>query len=363
MTTTTLSPEVAQASDARVIRSKAPVIPSKARALQDAILRVPLLGKLLGANLALAATALVAHEVFPSTSIALQLGVPLAVSFVVTGLLVWLALRPIAELEATAERVSRGDFAARVPESILADRAILGLSVTMNRLLDRVENDRTRIQYLAGRSVRARDIEREAVARELRESVAQTVAAVALQITSAQRVNTDMEVEQQLERARALVQQLTEDMRCVADALYPGTLGEFGLLNAVKALVRRVERRTATHVEVDGWSFDTRRPSIQAASALYRVADEALRNIAQHADAKRARVTLRSTDAEVILEIEDDGRGVDMRVNDPLQAGLGLFSAKVVLALAGGDLQISSAPNTGTRIVARVPATGPQRNQ
>ena len=269
MTTTALSHEVGLPGDARVI-------PSNARDLQLGllrplwlrVLRVSLLAKLLGANLILASTAIVAHEVFPSTSIALQLGAPLSVSFVVTGLLVWLALRPIAELEATAERVSRGDFAARVPESILADRAILGLSVTMNRLLDGVENDRTRIQYLAGRSVRARDIEREAVARELRDSVAQTVAAVALQIASAQRVNSDMEVEQQLERARSLVQQLTEDMRCVAEALYPGTLGEFGLLNAVKALVRRAERRSDTQVEVDGHLFNAPTFSVQAASAL-----------------------------------------------------------------------------------------------
>ena len=346
------------------------VIPSKARDLQlgllrsswSRVLRVPLLGKLLGANLLLAVSAMFAHVVFPSTSMALQLGVPLAVSFVVTGLLVWLALRPIAELEATAERVSRGDFTARVPESVLSDRAIQGLSATMNRLLDRVEGDRARIHYLAGRSVRARDIEREAVARELRDSVAQTVAAVGLQIASAQRVNNDMLVEQQLERARSLVQQLTEDMRCVADTLYPGTLGEFGLLNAVKALVRRLERRTGTQVEVEGRELDTKDLSMQAASALYRAADEALRNIAQHAEAKHVRVMLRNTDGEAILEIEDDGCGVDMRLKDPLQAGLGLFSAKAVLALTGGDLQISSAPNAGTRIVARVRASGPPRN-
>jgi signal transduction histidine kinase len=149
----------------------------------------------------------------------------------------------------------------------------------------------------------------------------------------------------------------------VAEALYPGTLGELGLFNALNALARRVGRRAATHIEVSGDSRSASDLSTQSASALYRVADEALRNIAQHADAKRARVTLQTADGEVILTVEDDGRGVDMRTNDPLQAGLGLFSAKVVLALAEGDLQISSAPNAGTRIVAHVPASGPPRDQ
>jgi signal transduction histidine kinase len=59
----------------------------------------------------------------------------------------------------------------------------------------------------------------------------------------------------------------------------------------------------------------------------------------------------------VCLEVEDDGRGMDLRTRDPVQAGLGLFSARAVLALAGGELQISSAPGLGTRVVARVPVT------
>jgi two-component system sensor histidine kinase UhpB len=324
--------------------------------LRSDILGVPLLGKLLGANVVLTIMAFVGHELFPTTSMALQIGIALVLSFVISGLLAWLALRPIVELEATAERVYEGDFSVRVPKSELADRDVQQLATTMNRLLDRVESDRARIHYLAGRSVRARDIERESVARELRDSLAQTVSAVSLQIAAAQRVNGTPEVEQQLGRAQLLVQQLTEDMRGVAETLFPGTLTEFGLVNAVRALARRTSRRTLTDIEVDGTDFGAATVlSAQAASALYRVADEGLRNVAQHANAQSARVTIRSDEASVTLEIEDDGRGVDLRAHDPMQAGLGLFSAKVVLALAGGDLQISSAPRAGTRVVARIP--------
>ena len=321
----------------------------------NALLRVPLLGKLVGANAGVLLFALAGHWLRPDASATAEVAVALSLSFVATTFLVWLALRPIVELEATADRVADGDFAARVPDSPLADRDAQRLADTMNRLLDRVETDRARIQYLAGRSVRARDIEREAVARELRDSFAQTVAAVSLQLAAAQRVNGDPEVEQQLERARMLVNQLTEEMRDVADTLYPGTLGEFGLLNAVRALARRAQRSAHIEVSVSGEGF-TSRLSSQAASALYRVADESLRNLAQHAHASRARVALRSEGGEAVLEVEDDGRGMDMRRADPLQAGLGLFSARAVLALAGGDIQISSAPGRGTRVIARVPA-------
>lgn len=325
--------------------------------LSSGVLRVPLLGKLLGANLVIVIAAIGTHLAFPSASMAAQLGIMLVLSFVATGVLVWLALRPIVQLESTAERVSEGDFRARVPQSSLADRDIARLSSTMNRLLDRVQSDRAQIQHLAGRSVRARDIERESLARELRDSLAQTLAAIALKVAAARGSNVDPAVDSCLQDTRDLIQQLSDEMRSVAETLYPGTLQEFGLSNAIEALARRVSRRSRLRVEVAGGLFNAPL-SARTASALYRVADEALRNVEQHAEADHARVTLRSN-GHVSLEIEDDGRGVDLKLSDPLQAGLGLFSARTVLALVGGELQIASAPGLGTRVTANVPASPP----
>lgn len=318
------------------------------------ILRTPLLGKLLGANLVVVLAAVAEHYALPGTPVAFRLATVLLLSFGVTALLVWLALRPIAQLEATADQVSAGDFNARAPVSPIADHNIARLSATLNRLLDRVQADRARIHYLAGRSVRARDIERESVARELRDSLAQMVSGIALQLAAARLSNSDPAVDQQLERMRQLVEELTDQMRGVADTLYPGTLGEFGLVNGLRALGRIMARRSRVHFEVDAEPFQTQL-SPSAAGALYRVADEALRNVGQHALARHARVLLRSEDGVVRLEIEDDGRGVDVQASDPLQAGLGLFSARAVLALEGGELQISGAPGRGTRVTAWVP--------
>ena len=327
--------------------------PAVKRSLWRSFLRVPLLWKVLGANVLVLAAAIAGHFALPFTSATVQLTILLLLTFVMNGVLVWLALRPIAQLEQTADRVTAGDFSARVPDSLVADRDMARLSSTVNRLLDRVGSDRARIHYLAGRSVRARDVEREAVARELRDSLAQTLAGIGMQLSAASALNADPRVAEQISTAREMLEHLTDDMRSVAETLYPGTLGEFGLVNAIEALARRISRRSPLSVDIDASGFDVRMSSA-AASALYRVTEEALKNIEQHANARTARVVLRS-DGEVTLEIEDDGRGVDMRTSDPLQAGLGLFSAKAVLALAGGELQISSAPGLGTRIQARIP--------
>jgi two-component system, NarL family, sensor histidine kinase UhpB len=348
-----MTTSVFHASSVAVTEARTAFSTSVKRA-SSSILRVPLLGKILGANLVLTSGALIAHAVFPDASMAMQLGVVLALSFLVTGALAWLALRPLAQLETVAEQVSQGDFAARVSDSPIADRNIARLSTTLNRLLDRVQADRARIQYLAGRSVRARDIERETVARELRDSLAQMVAGIALQLSATRQASDDPRVTGELAQTSELLQQLSDEMRSVAETLYPGTLGEFGLLNALSALGRITSRRSGVHIEVEAGPFDALLPAA-AAGALYRVAEEALRNVAQHSHASRAHLSLRSGADVVVLEIEDDGRGIDLKLSDPLQAGLGLFSARAVLALVGGELQISSAPGKGTRVLARVP--------
>lgn len=318
-----------------------------------AALRVPLLWKLLGANLVLVASMLIAHSALPQTSTVVELVVLLVLSFLATSALVWLALRPLSGLEHTAELVSRGDFAARADESPLADTQMRRLTSTVNRLLDRVESDRARIHYLAGRGVHARDIEREAVARELRDSFAQTLGGIGMQLSTLQRVARDTDVREGLENTHTMVKDLTEEIRSVAETLYPGTLAQFGLVNAIEALGRRVARRSGMTVAVEGCKL-TPVVSQQTVRALYRVAEEALRNVEQHGYARTVRIELACND-QVTLDIEDDGRGIDMRAHDPLQAGLGLFSAKAVLALLGGELQISSGPGLGTRVTARVP--------
>lgn len=317
------------------------------------VLRVPLLWKVLGANLVLIAGMLLAHFTFPRTPTAVEVGVLLTFSFLATAGLIWLALHPLTALEATADTVSAGDFTARAPESALADRQMQRLIATVNKLLERVEADRARIHYLAGRGVRAREIEREAVARELRDSFAQTLAGIAMQLSAAKLINRDPNLKQSLEATGAMVHDLTEEMRSVAETLYPGTLAEFGLVNAIEALARRVGRRSGLNVSVDA-PMCVSTLAAPAICALYRVAEEALRNVEQHGQAQNVRITL-GCNGHTTLDLEDDGRGIDMRAHDPLQAGLGLFSAKAVLALTGGELQISSAPGRGTRVTARVP--------
>jgi signal transduction histidine kinase len=91
------------------------------------------------------------------------------------------------------------------------------------------------------------------------------------------------------------------------------------------------------------------------AAALYRVAQEALRNVERHARAESARLTLRADGAHVILDVTDDGRGFDVAEAEARRPGMGLFSMRERLGLVGGALDVHTSPGRGTRVRARAP--------
>ena len=127
-------------------REPSPPLPG----LLERALRVPLLGKLAGANLVIVVAALLAvvaerRSILPGTAVSI-LALALGLSLLVNLVLVHVALRPLSDLEATAARVSGGDLEARVTPSILADRDMARVGTTLNTLLDRLTEDRERVR-------------------------------------------------------------------------------------------------------------------------------------------------------------------------------------------------------------------------
>ncbi len=317
----------------------------------ERILRMPLIGKLLGANMLVALAALTVSAVFGHPGSFALVCVALAISFVVNALLVRLALVPLDELDEVAIRVAEGDFSARAPVSRLADAQIAELADALNRLLSRVESDRARIQHLVRQSLRVREAEHAHIAEELREATAQQLSGLAMHLSAAVRECPDPAVAPNLVAARDIAARMVEDVQSVAESVYPGLLGEFGLPAALEALGRRASRRSNVAVEV---SADREITALSQAlvTALYRVADEAVRNVELHAHAGRIRINLSREGSTITLQIEDDGTGFDVAAEDRASSGVGLFRARELLAHAGGEMQISSAPGSGTSVVA-----------
>ena len=330
------------------------------RATTGRVLRAPLLAKLAGANLLIVASALIGVAIEQRThvtpGVVSILAMALGASLVVNLALVYVALRPLSDLQATAERLSAGNLEARVPLSRLADRDMARVGATLNKLLDRLTEDQRRVRRLATQVISAQDDERARVARELHDSTAQILTAVMLQLGAAARENSSVTLDERFATLRELVAEALEEVRSLSHTMHPRLLDDLGLAAALGWLGRQTRAQESLDVQIDAADFD---PPIepQRAAALYRVAQEAMRNAARHAAARHVTVRLWRDGERAVLEVSDDGRGFDVRRAEERRPGMGLFSMRERMGLVNGQLEVTSEPQGGTRIVAKVPLT------
>lgn len=331
------------------------------------LLGVPLFYKILIANaviiigVATAGTATTAAFVraTPERStvelIGLLTGIGLIISVMVNILILRLALRPISQLEATAARVQKGDLDARVPYSPLADRDLAHLRWTFNGMLDSLATFRRQLRKMAARALKAEEEERKRIARELHDGTAQTLAALMIRLRLARGAGDAAERDALLDVVRDEIEGALEDVRRFARGLRPPALDELGLVPAIESHVRMMEEASGVEIDVDAQAI--RGLLIPDAElALYRIVQEAISNAVRHANPEHVRVRVSRGAGAVTASVSDDGRGFDVdEVMAGRAAGLGLFGMKERAAYVGGEVEITSAPGQGTRIVATMP--------
>jgi signal transduction histidine kinase len=320
------------------------------------ILGIPLEMKLLGANLIIvivAVTVLGATSIQPARLADVYVFVvALIVGAAMNIALVKLALGPIDALERVSRRVSEGRLGERVPVSLVADRGLTHLSTTINQMLDTLEAGRDRMRKLGAEVVYAEERERAQVARELHDSVAQTLAAASFQVAAAANEIGNHQAFPRLAEVRELLRTAIEEIRNVSRSLHPRVATDLGLSSALEALGDATQQRSLVTVRVNVDICEVVIPAAVSAT-LYRVAQEALRNVERHSDAGRATVSLRARPGYVELEVSDDGRGLDGPL-EKKRADSGFATMRERLSLAGGELHIDSPGDRGTRVIAWV---------
>lgn len=344
----TISPAFASARDRPAAR-----IPSWLRA----VLAIRLQAKVLGANLVILGIASAALWALPgagairSQDLIIILGA-LAAGVCVNYALIRVALKPVDDLERIARRVSQGRLSERVPPSLVADSGLAHLATTMNEMLDTLAASRDRMRKLGADVVYAQERERAQVAHDLHDSVAQTLAAASFQIAAAINDIGSNTGAAHLKDARELLRTALEEVRNVSRSLYPRVAEDLGLPTALEALGDATRQRSLIDVKV---RTDIAGVIIPPAlfTTLYRIAQEALRNVEKHADAGTATVSLSARPGLVELEINDDGCGSDSLVTRA-RANSAFDRVRERLSLAGGELHIDSTRDSGTRVVARI---------
>jgi two-component system sensor histidine kinase UhpB len=224
-----------------------------------------------------------------------------------------------------------------------ADPEVTELARSFNEMLAGLESER---RESARAALAAQEGERLRIARELHDEVGQALTAVVLQLDRAVRTTGSTDVAEAREGVRAAL----EEVRELARRLRPEALDDLGLGSALAALTLEVSRRTGLRIDR---KVDPALPALGAEEELvvYRVAQEALTNVARHSEARTARVEVAPRNGRVELTVRDEGRGF---VADKVRDGNGLRGMRERAVLVGAALTIDSREGVGTTVRLRL---------
>jgi PAS domain S-box-containing protein len=215
------------------------------------------------------------------------------------------------------------------------------------------------LRALARRLLQAQEQERGRLAREMHDDWTQRLAVLAIDAVKLERRLGDPNAARTLLHAmREQLVALSEDVHALSRQLHPSILDDVGLVEALRSECAAFARREGIAVAYHGGAVPTEMPR-DVALCVYRVAQEALRNIARHAAVKEASVSLGGGHGELVLCVQDRGAGFDpSRVRST--PGLGLSSMQERAHLIEAELSIRSQPGQGTTVTLRVPLTASQ---
>ena len=226
------------------------------------------------------------------------------------------------------------------------------------RLFEELQHGREQMRQLAQQTVSAQEEERARLSRELHDEAGQLLTALKLRLDLMRR-DFGVEAEgmsQQLVEAVDLADTIMARLHTLARDLRPPALDTAGLDPVLAGLCRDFAGWSKLTVHYQG--LDLPELTASAKICLYRFLQEALTNVAKHAQASQVSVRLEAIDSQVLLSIEDDGRGFDQAVEVagvPSSRSIGLLGLRERLELLGGWLELETGPGYGTRLTAHLP--------
>lgn len=277
----------------------------------------------------------------------------------------YLALLGLAMVAGGAPRQGAGDLALTVvgpPPAVCTycqnSSYVYGVLEEMNRTLAEAREAQEQLRRLSSLSLSAQEEERKRIARDLHDDTAQSLTSLLVRLRLLERMGDPGKAREGLLELRELAAETLEGVRRLALDLRPSALDDLGLAAALRWYVSEFTQRWGIEVELEIVGLDGRLPA-EVELVLYRVAQEALTNVAKHAQASRVKVTLEQRGRRVRLVLADDGCGFDVEAAlRSKERGLGLFGMEERLSLVGGKVSIQSQPGHGTRVEAEVTLKG-----
>ncbi len=267
-------------------------------------------------------------------------------------------LQPLEELGRRANKIAWGDFsAARSPVGGIAE--IDELRATLNQMADRIRTYQSAMRNYVAAVTRGQEEERLRLGHELHDDTVQSLIALSQELERAQRnvPAAAVDLRERLTELRGLTSSIIGDLRRYISDLRPVYLEDLGLIPALEKLVGDLSTSQSVGAELKVVGTP-RRLSSDGELTIFRIVQEAMKNIGQHAQASRVEVKLEFDSDGITVFIEDDGVGFEApeTPSELTERGhFGLMGMQERAMLLGGWLSIGSEPGQGTKIVTYLP--------
>ncbi len=221
-----------------------------------------------------------------------------------------------------------------------------------------IADSENRLRLLSSQLLRSQEDERRTIARDLHDEMGQVVTAISLQMQRAVETEETDKKDILIGQAISAAEHLLEHVHLIVSRLRPNILDDFGLEAALDTYLRDYEQATGVHVEAELHLPEETIPQ-EVSDNVYRIIQEALTNISEHADTQTAWVRLHSAERRLELTVRDEGRGFDPSRS---HGRFGLLGIRERVDLLGGLFALTSAPGKGTEISISIPLTPPDKD-
>lgn len=236
---------------------------------------------------------------------------------------------------------------------LLAYTNLARLSLQNACLYDQLEQGRRRLETISRRLVEIQEDERKWIAMELHDEIGQILTGLKLLLDSS--ISPGGFSAEKLAQSRGLVYELISRVRQISLDLRPAMLDDLGLIPAVLWLCERFREQTGVQVHLHHEGLDNRRFSTQVETTAFRVIQEALTNVARHAQVNRVTVQAWTANNQLNIQVKDEGIGFDPENIMDNGQSRGLMGIRERAHFVGGFLTIESAPGTGTNVNFSLP--------